>query len=174
MFIEDQKNTKMHKENISSPYFVCKIILQLWEMFFHHFLRGSSLFWMYPSCVCHPVRFWEDSSVPPVRFLSLCSAASILLYSSSIGFLKTGFFFEGWERGCWVVSSLRCNWCLCVTVKVFFNYSVILCCVSGPLRGPDDVSENVLSSLGRAGAGCEARQGESVESSSRDTSTPPG
>ena len=129
MFIEDQKNTKMHKENISSPNFVCKIILQLWEMFFHHFLRGSSLFWMYPSCVCHPVRFWEDSSVPPVRFLSLCSAASILLYSSSIGFLKTGFFFEGWERGCWVVSSLRCNWCLCVTVKVFFNYSVICDCV---------------------------------------------
>ena len=47
-------------------------------------------------------------------------------------------------------------------------------CVSGPLRGPDDVSENVLSSLGRAGAGCEAGQGESAESSSRDTSNPPG
>ena len=139
---EDQKNTKKCKENISSPNFVCKIILQLWEMFFHHCLRGSSLFWMYPSCVCHRFCFWEDSSVPPVSFLSLCSAVSILLYSSSAGFLKT------WRR-CWVVSSLSCNWCLCVTVKVFFKYSVIVivCCVSGPLRGPDDVSENVLSSL---------------------------
>lgn len=146
-------------------------------MFFHRFWGAHLSSGCIPSCVCHPFLFWEDLSVvesPPVSFLNLC--LSILLCSSSTGFLKTGFFFEGWERGCWVVSSLSCNWCLCVTVKVFFNYSVICdcVCVSGPVRGPGDVSENVLSSAGRVAAGCEAGRGESMESSSRDTSTPPG
>ena len=138
---EDQKNTKKCKENISSPNFVCKIILPLWEMFFHRCLRGSSLFWMYPSCVCHRFCFWA------IRLFHL-SAFLVCVCRVHSAIQLIYWIFKDW-RGCWVVSSLSCNWCLCVTVKVFFKYAVIVivCCVSGPLRGPDDVSENVLSSL---------------------------
>ena len=49
-----------------------------------------------------------------------------------------------------------------------------MCCVSGPLRGAGVVSENVLSSGGRAGAGRGAGQCDSLKSSSQNTCTPPG
>lgn len=160
---------KKFKENKNSPNFLFKIILQFWQFFPYHFFEGSSLNILSSSRTLHASIIYFYFFILLVFLWEFCyftGQPSVFCYVHSA--IQPNYWVL---RDCLLLlvcflrarSFVNNNWCLCVTVRVFFKCLVVRDCVFIPdFRGPKALSENVLSSGGRAGAGCGSGRGESV------------